>query len=72
MLHLKNMKKMIPNPAYANARYNLGWLALGRIGPQAEPAPRSNLPPPVGKTLDEWKDWIAKNAIYPTIEVDEP
>jgi homoserine trans-succinylase len=67
----KNMKKTIPNPEYSKAEYTLGWVVTGKIGAGA-PVERFKIKPPASwKSIKEMDDWIKKNAIYPTIEVDE-
>jgi len=65
------MKKTIPNPEYEKAGYTLGWVVTGKIGAGA-PIERFKIKPPGSwKSMQEMTDWIKKNAIYPTIEVNE-
>lgn len=64
------MKKIIPNPDYDKATVSLGWLVHKAIGTAHSGAKFKTRPPPFTSQakLDEW---IAKNAISPTIEIDQ-
>lgn len=65
------MKKIISNPEYDKAKIDLGWLVKGAIGQGSSGAKFKTKPPSAAYASQALlNEWIAKNAIYPTIEVE--
>lgn len=65
------MKKLVPNPEYEKARYELAlFLKDGSLAKNPSP-PRFKTNPPGGLDAERLLEWVEKNKIPAHIEKDE-